>query len=307
LEPCSHWGRTPPCVEAIIKAGIRRVVIAMLDPYPEADGRGVQLLEKAGVNVETGCRDAEAREHIAGFTSRIQRGRPAVTVKYAMTLDGRIATRTGHSRWVSGTESRELVHQLRDRSDAILVGIGTALADDPQLTTRLPDELAGYGGPHHPLRVVLDGNLRLPPDAKMLSDDVPGDTLIYTTPDAGRTGRAAALREAGADVATAPLHCGRIDLWAVLEDLGERDVNDMLIEGGGSVLGSFFDRGLVDRVMVFIAPLIVGGKEAPSPVGGAGVNTMPDAWKLRDRRITQLGDDILVEGWVEHPGECGHV
>lgn len=307
LEPCSHWGRTPPCVEAIIKASIRRVVIATLDPYPEVDGRGVQLLEKAGINVEVGCREDEAREQIAGFVSRIQRGRPYVTIKYAMTLDGRIATRTGHARWISGPESREIVHQLRDRSDAILVGIGTALADDPQLTTRLPDEKAGYGGPHHPLRVVLDSKLRFSPDALMLSDEVPGDTVIYTTADPAKSNQIARLQESGAEIISLPAHHGRVDLIAALNDLGRRGINDILIEGGSSVLGSLFDQRLVDRVMVFIAPVVVGGEEAPAPVGGTGVGTMPDAWRLEDRRITQVGDDILVEGRIKQEDEAGHV
>ena len=293
LEPCSHFGRTPPCADAIINAGVRRVVAALGDPHGVVNGSGFEKLRSAGIEVEVGPGAEEATEVLGGFLTRIRTGRPRTTAKYAMTLDGRIATRTGHSRWVSGPESRQDVHVRRDRCDAILVGIGTLLADDPQLTTRLPDDLAGYGGPHHPLRVVLDSQARTPVTARMLAPETPGDTLIFVSERAPGE-RVEALREAGAEVVV--LEEVRVD--AVLDCLGQRGINDLLIEGGGTVLGAFFDAGLVGRACVYIAPSIVGGQVAPSPVGGTGVATMPQAWRLVDRRVTPLGDDLLIEGRV---------
>lgn len=293
LEPCSHHGRTPPCVDAIIAAGVRRVIAAVGDPHPLVNGGGFEKLRSAGIEVEVGLGADEAAEIIGGFVTRIQTGRPRTTAKYAMTLDGRIATRTGHSRWVSGPESRQDVHVRRDRCDAILVGIGTLLADDPQLTTRLPDDLAGYGGPHHPLRVVLDSQARTPATARMLSRETPGNTIIFVGERFDRE-RVEALREAGAEVVVLESVSPR----AVLHCLGERGINDLLIEGGGTVLGSFFDAGLVDRACIYLAPSIVGGDSAPSPVGGEGVATMPQAWKVVGRKVTQLGDDLLIEGRV---------
>lgn len=293
LEPCSHYGRTPPCADAIIAAGVKRVITATGDPHPNVNGNGFAKLRAAGIEVETGLAADEARQIIGGFISRDQTGRPRTTAKYAMTLDGRIATRTGHSRWVSGPESRQDVHVRRDRADAILVGIGTLLADDPQLTTRLPDELAGYGGPHHPLRVILDRQARTPVTTRMLADETPGDTLIFTSADAPQK-NVEALRNAGADVVVLE----DVNPLAALQTLGERGINDLFIEGGGTVLGAFFDAGLVDRLAVYVAPVIVGGSDAPSPVAGAGVATMPEGWRLVDRRVRQLGDDICIEGRV---------
>ena len=291
LEPCSHHGRTPPCADAIIAAGVKRVVAAMQDPHPQVDGGGFDKLRASGIDVEVGPGADTARELIGGFISRVSTGRPRTTVKYDMTLDGRIATRTGHSRWVSGLQSREDVHIRRDQCDAILVGIGTLLADDPQLTTRLPDNLTGYGGAHHPLRIVLDRQARTPLDARMLSTETPGDTLIVTSTLAS-VERIDALHRSGAQVVT----LDKVTPDAVLRQLGERGINDVLIEGGAGVLGAFFDAGLVDRAAIYIAPSIVGGADAPSPIAGCGVATMPDAWRLTDRTVTQLGDDILLEG-----------
>lgn len=306
LEPCSHHGWTPPCTEAIIRAGIRRVIVGVSDPNPLVDGRGLAQLRDAGIVVETGCRADAAAEVIAGFASRIRTGRPQTIAKYAMTLDGRLSAYTGHSRWVTGPAARQNVHVLRDRIDAILVGIGTVLADDPQLTTRLPDELAGYGGPHQPLRVVLDGQLRTPPTARMLAAETPGETLIYTGDDAPEE-RQRTLEAAGAIVVRVSGPDGKVDPQAVLLDLGRRGINDLLIEGGSQVLGAFFDLGLVDRVHAYIAPVIVGGQHSPGPIGGRGVETMGAAWRLTGRRVTQFDDDILIEGRVVAGEGCDDV
>lgn len=294
LEPCSHHGRTPPCADAIIAAGVRRVVAATGDPHPLVDGGGFAKLRAAGIQGEAGLRSDEALEIIGGFVTRIKTGRPRTTAKYAMTLDGRIATRTGHSRWVSGPESRKDVHIRRDRSDAILVGIGTLLADDPQLTTRLPNDLAGYGGSHHPLRIVLDSQARTPVNARMLSSETLGQTIIFASEQAPFA-RVKALREVGTEVVLLE----QVAAEAVLQCLGQRGINDLFIEGGGTVLGAFFDAGLIDRVCVYVAPSIVGGVGATAPVGGEGVATMPAAWKIVDRTVTTLGDDLLIQGRVE--------
>ncbi len=297
LEPCVHFGRTPPCVDAILRAGIRRVVIALRDPYREVDGRGIAALRAAGLEVELGLEAEAAAEVVAGYLKRLRTGLPEVTVKYAMTLDGRMATRTGHSRWITGEEARRYVHQLRDRHDAILVGVGTVLQDDPELTTRLPAEECGDGGPHHPVRVVLDSQARTPPHARLLSPALPGRTVIVTTP-AAPAQRITALEAAGAEVVTVPAQCGRVDVRAALQALGARGINSLLVEGGGRVLGSLFDAGLVDRVVAFVAPVLVGGVEAPIPLAGRGVETMEEAVRLTAVRVRQLGSDVVIEGRV---------
>jgi diaminohydroxyphosphoribosylaminopyrimidine deaminase/5-amino-6-(5-phosphoribosylamino)uracil reductase len=300
LEPCAHHGNTPPCAEAVIAAGVRRVVVGTLDPNPLVNGAGARQLAEAGITVDVGCRRAQSQEQIAGFTSRLRLQRPRVTAKYAMTLDGKIATRTGHARWISSPESRADAHRFRDRVDAIIVGVGTVLADDPLLTTRLPAEQCGYGGPHQPLRVILDSRLRTPPSANMLATETPGTTRIYTASGASPE-RRAALEAAGASVVEVAACEERVAPAAVLADLAELGINDALIEGGASIHGAFIDAGLVDRVQVYVAPLLVGGQAAPGPVAGAGVGTMPEARRLRNVTTRQVGPDLLIEGDIAAP------
>ncbi len=296
LEPCCHHGRTPPCTEAIVAAGIARCVVAVADPFPLVNGGGITLLRRLGIVVEIGLKADEATDINAGFFTRVRTGRPLVLAKYAMTLDGRIATRTGHSRWITGEEARLVVHQLRDRIDAIAVGAGTVIADDPALTTRLPDELAGEGGPHHPLRVVVDGRGASPLTARVFDSSLPGRTLVATTAAASPEWLSG-LAERGVE----HLACGegpRLRLDALLDRLGERGINTLLVEGGSRLLGAFFDGGLVDHIAAFVAPVVVGGSDAPGPVGGFGVPTMAEAVRLTNVRLTRLGDDILMEGDV---------
>jgi diaminohydroxyphosphoribosylaminopyrimidine deaminase/5-amino-6-(5-phosphoribosylamino)uracil reductase len=304
LEPCSHYGRTSPCVNTIVSANVRRVVAAISDPNPLVDGRGFEQLRAAGIEVEVGLCADEAAEIVAGFIHHIQTGRPLATAKFAMTLDGRIATSTGHSRWISGPESRAHAHALRDQTDAILVGVNTLLADDPLLTTRLPESDCGYGGPHHPLRVVLDTQARTPPAARMLARDTPGNTLILagSNPDADRI---SALQAAGAEVVALPERDGHVDPDAVLDLLGARGISDLLIEGGSRVHGAFFDARLVDRAVVYIAPVIVGGNAAPAPVRGRGVSVMPEAARLVDQYVEMSGSDIRVSGRAVYPEDGG--
>lgn len=297
LEPCAHHGRTPPCTDAIIAAGVRSVVVAVRDPFPLVDGAGIARLRAAGIVVQVGVCAAEAWEIIAGFVKRVRTGLPLVTVKYAMTLDGRIATHTGDSRWITGEPARRTVHRLRDAHDAILVGAGTVRADDPQLTTRLPAAEAGAGGPQHPLRVVVAGDFRLPAQTKLFSPTLPGSTLVACARIAPVEQER--LAASGIAVAVLPTVAGDgVDLPALLALLAARGVATVLVEGGGTMLGSFFDAGLVDRVVAYVAPVIVGGTEAPGPVGGHGVPRMAEAWRLDDPVVTQDGDDLCVSGYL---------
>ncbi len=303
LEPCSHHGRTPPCTEAIIAAGVARVVVAVVDPFPVVNGSGIAALRRAGLSVDVGTCADDAHRINAGFFSRVGTGRPLVTAKYAMTLDGRIATRTGHSRWITGPDARLEAHRLRDRVDAVLVGSGTVMADDPRLTTRLSPDLAGQGGPHHPLRVVVDGRGVTPLSAKVLDPTQPGNTLVATSEASSPDWRRAIART-GNDLFVAGLG-PRVDLPVLLTELGRRGCNEVMVEGGGHLIGALFDAGLVDRVAAFVAPVIAGGAAAPGPVGGHGIATMPEALRLTNRRVRQLGDDVLIEGDLTRRHESG--
>ena len=294
LEPCSHHGRTPPCTDAIIEAGVASVTMAVMDPNPLVGGRGEARLLDAGVSVGVGDGGDEAAELIAPHAKFIRTGTPLVTAKFAMSLDGKIATRTGDSKWITSAESRRYAHDLRRRSDAIMVGIGTALADDPQLTARDAD---GAPLPSQPLRVIVDSAGRLPSDAALLAQ--PGDTLVaMAREDAGPRAR---LEAAGALVFAAGddgRGDDRVNLEALLSELGRREVTSVLVEGGGGLLGSLFDEGLVDRVVGFVAPVIIGGAGALSPVGGSGAAMMADAAPLSRARVERIGEDVVVVGWV---------
>ncbi|HEU4792358.1 MAG TPA: bifunctional diaminohydroxyphosphoribosylaminopyrimidine deaminase/5-amino-6-(5-phosphoribosylamino)uracil reductase RibD [Nitrolancea sp.] len=295
LEPCAHFGRTPPCTDALVDAGITRAVISVRDPYPQVDGRGIAHLSRNGIRVDLGLGAREAARINAGFFKRIRTGLPEVTAKFAMSLDGKIATHTGHARWITGPEARREAHRLRDTHDAILVGLGTVLADDPRLTTRLPEAEAGVGGPSHPLRVVVDSRARIPLTSAMLQPGMPGETLVVTT-DHAPFRAACALQAAGAEVMVLPPRDGRVDLTVLLQELGRRGINRVLVEGGGALLGSFFSAGLLDRVVAFIAPVIIGGDGAPAPIGGDGVDTMDDALRLGNVEVRRFGQDLAISG-----------
>lgn len=300
LEPCAHHGRTAPCVDAILSAGIARCVVAIEDPYPQVHGKGLEVLHSGGVNVDIGvCKD-DATELLAGYLSRVERGRPLVRAKYAMTLDGRIATRSGQSRWITGATARRHAHVLRDRADAVLVGAGTVNADDPALTTRLAEEFAGDGGAHHPLRVVVDARGMTSPSAQIYQADLPSHTLVATT-----TGAPSWWINDLAEAGVEHLLCGdgpSVDLDLLLQKLGARGINEVLVEGGSRILGAFFDADLVDRIAAFVAPVVVGGWAAPGPVGGLGYASMSDALRLSGVTITCLDSDVLIKGAVERAG-----
>ncbi|HBV99519.1 MAG: DeoR faimly transcriptional regulator [Peptococcaceae bacterium BICA1-7] len=291
LEPCCHHGRTGPCTEAVIEAGVKKVVAAMTDPNPMVAGKGFDRLREAGLEVEAGIMEEDARSLNEVFIKYITTGLPFVVMKAAVSLDGKIATRTGDSQWITGPGAREYGHSLRDRYDAVLVGINTVLADNPSLNTRVP------GGGRDPVRVVLDSQARTPPEAKIINSSPGAPVIIITTPGAP-AGRLAALEEAGARVEIAPAVSGRVDIKAAFAGLARRGITSILIEGGGVVHASALDSGMVDKVVWFIAPLLIGGLEAPGPLGGEGPEKLAGATALDRVNVSRIGGDILVEGYI---------
>ncbi|MSQ61132.1 MAG: bifunctional diaminohydroxyphosphoribosylaminopyrimidine deaminase/5-amino-6-(5-phosphoribosylamino)uracil reductase RibD [Dehalococcoidia bacterium] len=295
LEPCPHTGRTGPCTEAIIAAGIREVHYALDDPDALVNGGGRAALEGAGIAVYAGEGAEGARRLHEGFLHQRRTGRPLVIAKFAASLDGKIAATGGDSRWVSGPETRAWAHRMRPTLDAIIVGVETVLIDNPLLTAR-PEGMTG--AVHQPLRVVVDSRGRTPLEAKVLS---PGaSTLVATTAQAGGEWRRGVTAR-GAEVVELPQREGRVNLAALVDELGRRGALQVLVEGGGVLLGGFFDLGLVDKVTAVIAPLIIGGESAA--VGGRGATRMADALRLRGVEVTRLGDDILVTGYTRGEGE----
>ncbi len=290
LEPCSHHGRTGPCAEALIKAGVKRVVTAMLDPNPLVAGRGKAMLEAAGVEVMVGVLAEEARRLNEAYLKWVIEKLPFVTLKTAMTLDGKIATAAGKSRWITGEAARRRVHEMRDVADAIVVGIGTVLADDPSLTTRLAD-----GTGRNPVRVIVDSRARTPLTAKVVQDGA-AKTLVAVTCAAPEE-RCAALEAAGVEVVRAG-EGEHVDLAALMRLLAARDLTSVFVEGGGTLNFSLLAAGLVDKVHAFIAPKIVGGKAALTPVEGAGFAELADAAVLTRLTAEPVGADILLTGYV---------
>ncbi|HUM15917.1 MAG TPA: bifunctional diaminohydroxyphosphoribosylaminopyrimidine deaminase/5-amino-6-(5-phosphoribosylamino)uracil reductase RibD [Candidatus Nitrosotalea sp.] len=291
LEPCNHVGRTPPCVDAIVRAGIRRVVSAIRDPNPRVTGGGTDALVAAGIEVTNGVLEREARDLNRVFFTAIERQRPHVTMKWAMTLDGKIAAFDRTSRWITGEAARREAHRLRSQSDAIVTGIGTVLADDPALTVRLEQPW-----PREPYRVVLDSRARLPLDAAMLRSGSRGRILVAVGDDAPAP-RVAALESVGVTVLQCKSREGRVDVSDVCARLHALDVTAVLLEAGSGLGGAFLEAGLVDRVAVFVAPMLLGGARAPGPTGGTGL-TLGDAVRLTDLTTRPLGDDWLLEANV---------
>jgi diaminohydroxyphosphoribosylaminopyrimidine deaminase/5-amino-6-(5-phosphoribosylamino)uracil reductase len=289
LEPCCHHGKTPPCTEAVLRSGIRRVVAAMVDPFPQVGGQGAALLRAAGVQVEVGLLEAEARRLNAPYLKLLGTGRPYVHAKWAMTLDGKIATRTGDSKWISSEGSRQRVHELRGRMDAIIVGIGTVLADDPLLTARPP-------GPRTPVRIVLDSQGRLPPDSKLATTARETPVLVVTT-DTLPANRSDALRTLGCTVLALAADQGRPRIGALLDELGRRRMTNVVVEGGAEVLGKFLDAREVDEVHVYIAPKLIGGAAARTAVAGKGVDKLADAPTFKDWNVETVDGDVLLHGW----------
>ncbi len=294
LEPCCHFGRTPPCTRAIIDSGIKEVHVATLDDNPVVFGKGKAELEAAGIEVHVGEHREAARELNEAYFKYINTGLPFVTAKYAMSLDGKIATRTGDSKWISNEDSRHFSHTMRHASDAIMAGVGTVLADDPHLTAR---GCAGRGGTSHkqPLRVVVDSTGRTPLDSCLFAE--PGRTLLALS--SGTTAeRKEAYHNIGAETAIFPAQDHRVDLKALLKYLGDHQVTSVLVEGGGTLLGSLFDAGLVDKVVAIVAPMVIGGATARTAVAGFGIEKIAMARQLEKVRVSQFGDDTVISGYL---------
>jgi diaminohydroxyphosphoribosylaminopyrimidine deaminase/5-amino-6-(5-phosphoribosylamino)uracil reductase len=293
LEPCNHHGLTPPCTEAILAAGVTRVVAATPDPNRKVSGGGAAFLREKGGQVEIGLLAAEVRRLNEAWFTWVETGRPFVIAKAACSLDGKIATRTGDSQWLTGERARAFGHRLRHECDAILVGVETVLADDPQLTTRLSRRCS-----KDPIRVVLDSRLRTPPTARLLHLNSPAPTWIATTPAAPRE-KIQALEALGATVLVLPAKGRRVALQPLVEELGRQRVQSLLVEGGAEVLGAFFAAGLVDKFYFFYAPKFLGGQDALSVIGGAGVARLAEAHQARDLSLRRLGPDLMVCGYLE--------
>jgi diaminohydroxyphosphoribosylaminopyrimidine deaminase/5-amino-6-(5-phosphoribosylamino)uracil reductase len=293
LEPCCHHGKTPPCTEAIQRAGIRRVVAALTDPFPRVAGGGFAALRSAGIAVESGLLESEARQRNAPYLKLTTTGRPYVIAKWAMTLDGKTATASGDSRWISGPRARALVHELRGRMDAIAIGIGTALADDPQLTARPP-------GPRRAARVVLDSSARLPLESRLVQSarEIPVWVAVTGRADGERR---ANLSSRGCEILAFP-GGGQVPIVPLLEELGRRGVTNLLVEGGGTVLGALLDARQVDAVDVFVAPLLAGGAAAHGPAGGLGCQRIALASRIDRLETSFIDGDLRLQGTIAPAG-----
>ncbi|HWI50799.1 MAG TPA: bifunctional diaminohydroxyphosphoribosylaminopyrimidine deaminase/5-amino-6-(5-phosphoribosylamino)uracil reductase RibD [Symbiobacteriaceae bacterium] len=313
LEPCAHVGLTPPCASALVAAGVGRVVAAMVDPDERVAGKGLEILRAAGIQTESGLMEEEARQLNRAWLTWKATGRPLVILKWASTLDGKIACVTGDSRWVTGDEARLHLHQIRDQVDAILVGEITASRDDPELTARppVPGALPGWAGgidpgpdpewtPKDPLRIVLDSMARISLESRLLAPDLqdrprPNKTLVAHANQASRL-KLNAIRERGAETLELPERTGGgLALDPLLDELGRRGITSLLVEGGGRVHWSFLSQGLGNCLLVYAAPKIIGGLGAPGPVGGPGLPTMAGAWAADIKKMTVIGADLLLE------------
>lgn len=292
LEPCNHTGRTPPCTEKILEAGIRRVIVAMDDPNPDVKGGGIGYLKKQGINVMLGVCENEAKKINEAFIKYVNTRRPFVILKCAATLDGRIATRTGDSRWVSGEESRMYVHRLRHAADAIMVGIDTVKKDDPSLTTRLND-MKGKD----PARVILDTYLSISEDAKVLRLDSDSDTIIVTG-GAVSSDKKDRIEKKGALVIESPVKDGLIDLDSLMDRLGAMGITSLLIEGGSRVIASALTAGIADKIIFFYAPKILGGDDGVPVCKGPGPALMNGCIPVKDINVRRFGDDVMIEGYI---------
>jgi len=289
LEPCCHTGRTGPCTDRLLAAGVSEVHAATVDPNPQVQGQGIAQLRAAGVSVVVGEHEDEAKQLIREFAVWITQGRPSVTLKFAMSLDGKVATSKGESQWISSELARARAHQLRAEHDAVMVGVGTVLADDPRLTAReVPGELS------QPLRVIVDSQLRTPPTARVLS--TPGGSVLVATTEGADGNRQRALAQAGAEVLSLPARSGRVPLPELLQRLGERRVASLLVEGGPTLLGSLWEERLGDRIAAFVAPMLVAGTGAPGPFGGTGAPSLERSWRIVGLQSEPVGPDLLVTG-----------
>jgi diaminohydroxyphosphoribosylaminopyrimidine deaminase/5-amino-6-(5-phosphoribosylamino)uracil reductase len=293
LEPCCHQGRTPPCTNAIIEAGITEVHFPIVDPNPKVAGKGQADLQRAGITIYRGEHAEEASILNEAFIKYITTGLPFVTVKFAASLDGKIATRSGDSKWISGEAARKLVQHMRYEADAVMTGAGTVIADDPRLTVRI----AVRGGITHkqPLRIILDGLGHTPVTSRLFSE--PGRTLLVTSDNLAQN-VLDSFSNRGVEILKMPAKKGVIDLKSLMLILAEKEITNILVESGGILLGSLFDNGMVDKVVAFLAPIIIGGQNARSAVAGTGYDKLIQCASLKRVKVDRVGDDIMVSGYV---------
>lgn len=292
LEPCCHFGKTPPCTEAILKSGIKKVIIGMEDPNPLVSGKGIDILRDRGVKTEVGLLKEDCERLNEVFIKYISTGKPFVILKAAASLDGKIATSTGESRWITGEKSRNFVHRLRNQVDAIMVGIGTIVKDDPRLTTRIKGNMG-----KDPIRIVVDTRLNILPEAKVFNPDSKAKTIIVTGKSVPRK-KIARIEEAGGIVLPVEKVKGRVDLIKTIRLLGKMEITSIMIEGGSKINDSVLKSGIVDKFYLFLAPKIIGGSEAAGIVGGEGLKRLSDAVRLKDLSVRKLGSDLLIESYL---------
>ncbi|UCD86092.1 MAG: bifunctional diaminohydroxyphosphoribosylaminopyrimidine deaminase/5-amino-6-(5-phosphoribosylamino)uracil reductase RibD [Deltaproteobacteria bacterium] len=293
LEPCNHWGRTGPCTDAIIKSGIKRVFVGMEDPNPRIKGKGIAKLRKNGLLVKLGVMETECRRLNESYSKFIRTKTPWVILKAAASLDGKTATRTGQSRWISGELSRRYVHRLRGKVDGILVGVNTIIKDDPLLTARLPGKRV-----RDPVRIVVDSKLSIPLTSQVLNLKSEAVTIVATTGRASPK-KQKKLKQMGAKILTVRSDKGMVNLPALMKKLGALNITSLLIEGGSTINASALSSGIVDKIICFYAPRIIGGRQSPGMVGGSGAETLDQAIILEDLRVKRLGEDVLIEGYVK--------
>jgi len=294
LEPCCHYGKTPPCTDALIKSNIKKVYVGMVDPNPAVSGKGIEKLRKAGIAVETGLLEDECRLLNEAFIKHITKKVPLVTLKAGITLDGNIATARGDSKWITCDESRRLVHKVRSEVDAIMVGSGTLIADDPQLTVRLGGKTL-----KNPLRVIVDEKLRIPLESKVLKPQLAAGTLIVTSPSLASSHKAQKILQTGARIISVPLKKGLVDLKALMKKLGLMGIASLLIEGGSEINASALVADIVDKILFFYAPKIIGGRNSIHVVGGSGAQKIAGAIEISSMEVKRIGSDFLVSGYVK--------
>ena len=292
LEPCAHHGKTPPCAERLVKAGVSKVVISMRDPNPEVSGKGINILRRGGVEVVEGILQNEAEDLNRVFIKYIITGMPFVAMKTAMTLDGKISTRVGDSKWVTGDAARSVVHELRNEYAGIMVGVNTIIADDPKLTTRREGEK------RNPVRIVVDSSGRTPTDVYVVNSKEQAQTILAFTNKTSPEKRDI-FSQGGIETLVLPQKEGMVDLEVLMKELGKSSIDGILLEGGGTLNFSMLEAGLVDEVFAFIAPKMVGGENAKTPVAGKGVDLMKDAIELEDIRTMAIGEDFMIRGKVK--------
>ncbi|MBS6600296.1 MAG: bifunctional diaminohydroxyphosphoribosylaminopyrimidine deaminase/5-amino-6-(5-phosphoribosylamino)uracil reductase RibD [Clostridium sp.] len=295
LEPCSHFGKTPPCADKIIEKKISKVFIGTLDPNPLVAGRGVKKLKDAGIYVEYGILESECYKLNEVFMKYIVKKEPFVVMKTGMSLDGKIATYSGESKWITEERSREDVHNLRNELTGIMVGINTVLKDNPQLTCRV-------NGGRNPIRIIVDSNLKIPMDCKIVNTAKEVETIIATT-DKANLDKINSLEDKGVKIIVVPSKNGKVNLKELMTILGKLKIDSILLEGGGTLNFSALEEGIVDKVKIYIAPKIIGGKDSKTPIEGKGIDNLKDAFKITNLSVSTIGEDILVEGYVEKGDE----